>query len=66
MQMPEGTGGFLVDSVELCAERVLWLLEHPEEGRAMAERGREHVRKHILLPRLIADELQLCRELLGV
>lgn len=66
MQMPEGMGGFLVDSVEQCAEKALWLLEHPDEGRAIAERGREHVRTHFLLPRLIADELRLCRELLGV
>ena len=66
MQMPEGMGGFLIDSEEQCAERALWLLQHPDEGRALAERGREHVRKHFLLPRLIADELRLCRDLLGV
>lgn len=66
LQVQDGVSGFLVDSVEACAERTVWLLRHPEEARAFGARGREHVRKHFLLPRLIADELRLAADLLGV
>src|SRR5262249_22896901 len=59
LQLQDEAGGFLVDSVEACAERTLWLLRHPEEGKAIGARGREGVREHFLLPRLIADELRL-------
>lgn len=65
LQMREGTGGFLVSSVEECAERTLWLLRNPEEGKALAARGREVVRERFLLTRLIADELRLYGSLAG-
>lgn len=64
MQLPPGHGGFLVDSIEACAERTLWLLRHPEEARELGARGREVVRRHFLLPRLLADELGILRALL--
>ena len=59
LQMRDGTGGFLVDSVTDCAEQTLWLLRHPMEGKELAARGREGVRERFLLTRLIADELRL-------
>lgn len=65
LQMRDGVGGFLVDSVEQCAERALWLLKHPAEAKELALRGRELVRQRFLLTRLIADELRLYAALLG-
>lgn len=65
LQLQGGAGGFLVDSVDECAERLLWLLRHPEEGVALAARGRALVRERFLLTRLIADELRLVGDLLG-
>lgn len=59
LQMPEGTGGILVDSVEECADAVLSLLRHPQEAHCLGERGREHVREHFLIPRLLLDNLRL-------
>jgi trehalose synthase len=64
LQVQDGVGGFLVDSVEACAERTLWLLQHPEEAAELAARGRERVRERFLLTRLIADELRLYGSLL--
>jgi trehalose synthase len=52
--------------VEECAERVLHLFRNPDEGRELGARGRERVREHFLLPRLIADELHLYASLAGV
>ena len=66
LQAPKGVGGFLVQTIEETAERVLYLLQHEDEARELAERGREHVRQHFLITRLIADELRMLRELLGV
>ncbi|MEJ7841413.1 MAG: glycosyltransferase [Rubrobacter sp.] len=65
LQMQDGVGGFLVDSVEECAAKTLRLLKDPEEGVEMAERGRQLVRERFLLTRLIADELRLYGSLLG-
>jgi trehalose synthase len=48
-----------VGSVEECAEKMLRLLQNPEEGEELALWGKETVREHFLLPRLIADELAL-------
>ena len=65
LQMQDGVGGFLVDSVEQCAERALWLLQHRVEAKELAVRGRELVRQRFLLTRLIADELRVYAALLG-
>lgn len=59
LQMRDGVGGFLVDSLEECAEKILRLLRDPEEGAELGARGKELVRKNFLLTRLIADELAL-------
>ncbi|QRN96212.1 glycosyltransferase [Archangium violaceum] len=63
MQMPPGTGGILVDSVEECADALLHLLRHPQEAHALGARGRERVRQHFLMPRLVLDELLLLEAL---
>jgi trehalose synthase len=65
LQLQDGAGGFLVDTVESCAERTLWLLRHADEGHELAARGRELVRQRFLLTRLIADVLRLFGDLLG-
>jgi trehalose synthase len=64
MQFPPGFERYVIDSVESCAEQVLHLLQHPGERGAFGRAGREHVRQHFLLPRLVRDELRLIKELL--
>ena len=65
LQMRDGAGGFLIDSVEECAGKTLRLLKDPEEGQQLARNGQELVRERFLLTRLIADELRLYGDLLG-
>jgi trehalose synthase len=65
LQMKPGAGGFLVDSLEECAEKVLWLLRNPDAGSELAARGKETVRKNFLLIRLLADELTLYSSVMG-
>jgi len=63
MQMPEGVGGLLVESVEECAAAMLKLLNDSTLAEQLGESGREHVREHFLLPRLLMEELELLRSL---
>lgn len=65
LQVANGVGGFLVDSVDECAERVDYLINHTAERDALGAAGREHVRKNFLLPRLLRDEMQLLHHLLN-
>ena len=59
LQMPDGTGGILVDSVEECAEALSHLLRDPGAAGELGARGREIVRERFLITRLLADELRL-------
>jgi trehalose synthase len=59
LQMAPGEGGFLVDSTERCAERIVWLLGHADEAGRIGRRGRERVRERYLMTRLVADDLRL-------
>jgi trehalose synthase len=62
LQLQDGRGGFLVDSVEECAARTLELLADAELRHELGRAGQELVRERFLLPRLIADELRIYGE----
>lgn len=64
LQMADGVGGVLVESAEDCATAIVHLLRHPQEARELGEQGRERVREHFLLPRLLLNELSLMLDLL--
>ena len=64
LQMQNGIGGFLVDSIQDAADRTLYLLTHLEESETIARRGWERVRDRFLMPRLLLDELKLVKSLL--
>ncbi len=66
LQLQNGIGGFLVDSIEEAADRAGWLLNHTAEARVYAARGRERVRERFLITRLLRDELSLYSEALGL
>ena len=56
-QIQDGETGYLVSSVEECAERTRQVLEEPAAHREMALRGKEYVRRRFLTPRLLRDWL---------
>ena len=64
LQMSDGVGGFLIESVEECAEAVLRLLRDEQLSSELGQLGKERVREHFLLPRLLLNELSLVRDLL--
>ncbi len=65
LQIVDGETGFLVSSVEECADRVLYLLQHPEDARRMGDAARERVRQHFLCTRHLLDYLKLFNEVSG-
>ncbi len=58
-QIDDGRNGFLVDSVEEAADRIVRILKDPDLGRQLGERARETVRERFLLTRLMEDWLDL-------
>jgi trehalose synthase len=64
-QIDNGTTGWLVDSVDECASACVEILRDPDEARGRALRGKEHVRRHFLTPRLLRDWLVLFNKLAG-
>jgi trehalose synthase len=64
-QIQDGETGWLVDSVEECADACKEILGSPEEARRRGQRGKEFVRQHFLTPRLLRDWLALFNRLDG-
>jgi trehalose synthase len=64
LQVIDGESGYLVDSVDACAERILAILGDPALGRSLGLRGKEHVRAHFLTPRYLRDYLKIFHEVL--
>jgi trehalose synthase len=65
LQIENGVSGYLVDTVEACAARAIDILKDPALGKALGRRGKEHVRKHFLMPRYLRDYLRVFTELRG-
>jgi trehalose synthase len=63
LQVQDGETGYLVDSVEQCAERLLTLLRNPERGGEMGRAGKARVRDRFLTLREVTDYLELLSEL---
>jgi trehalose synthase len=59
LQIEDGVNGFLVDSVDQCAERMLELIADPKRADKMGQAGREHVRHSFLSTRELEDWLRL-------
>jgi trehalose synthase len=59
LQIRDGFDGYLVDSVEECAQRTIDLLADPVGADALGAQGREHVRENFLSTRELTDWLTL-------
>ncbi|MDX6534988.1 MAG: trehalose synthase [Gaiellales bacterium] len=64
-QIEDQVTGHLVSSSEEAAQRALQILADPVAAREMARRGKEHVRRRFLTPRLVRDWLALMHHLDG-
>jgi trehalose synthase len=64
LQVQNGVTGYLVDSVDECASRILEIIGDPALGRSLGLRGKEHVRANFLTPRYLRDYLKIFHEVL--
>ncbi len=58
-QIDDGVNGFLVDSVEQAAQRIVELVDDPDRAAEMGARGREKVRENFLMSRLLEQHIDL-------
>ncbi|MBA7626641.1 Trehalose synthase [subsurface metagenome] len=65
MQMTGELSNYLVDTVEECAEKIVYLLENPAVGQRLGKQGKETIRQNFLMPRLARDELTLIKSLVA-
>jgi trehalose synthase len=65
LQMTGELRNYLVNSVEACAEKIVYLLRNPALCQRLGEEGREIVTRNFLMPRLARDELRLIKSLLN-
>jgi trehalose synthase len=64
-QLQDGDTGWLVDSVEECGAAIKEILANPADAGLRGRRGKEFVRQHFLMPRLLRDWLALFNRLSG-
>ncbi|MHA1567380.1 MAG: glycosyltransferase [Alphaproteobacteria bacterium] len=58
-QIEDGVNGFLVDTVDQAAERIVQLIKDPGLGRRLGRAARNTVRERFLLTRLMEEQLDL-------
>jgi len=58
-QIIDGETGLLVNDVEECADRVLYLLQNPRRAKEMGTKARDRVRQNFLITRHLKDYLGL-------
>jgi trehalose synthase len=63
LQVTDGESGYLVHSVEECAQRALEIIEDPGLGKQLGRTGKEYVRSHFLTPRYLRDYLRIFMQL---
>lgn len=63
LQIEDGVNGYLVDTVEQCAQRILTLLRNPSLAHDFAVIGKEKVRREFLVPRNALAYLRLLHKL---
>jgi len=64
IQMTGKLSNYLVNSIEECAEKVVYLLRNRKLATALGKEGKENVTRNFLMPRLIRDELSLVKRVL--
>jgi trehalose synthase len=59
VQVDDGQTGYLVSNVEECADRIKDILRDPALAKELGRKGKEYVRTHFLMPRLLRDWLRI-------
>lgn len=65
LQIIYGKTGYLVNTVQECANRIVYLLQHPQIAEHLGQVGKEHVRQNFLITRYLRDYLKVLNKLSG-
>ncbi len=65
LQMTGELSNYLVNSVEECAEKIVYLLRNPALSKRLGQKGKEIITGNFLMPRLARDELTLIKSLVA-
>ncbi len=65
LQMTGELSDYLVNSVEECADKLVYLLENPEVRERLGKLGKQIVQQNFLISRLARDELRLIKSLVS-
>ena len=62
-----GQGGFLVEPQDNkgFAERIIHILQNPDEAKTVGEKAKEKVRKEFLITRLLSDYLDMLNSIVN-
>jgi trehalose synthase len=64
-QLEDGVSGYLASTPAAVADRVVGILQDPATARRLGATGHDRVRERFLLPRLLADQLEVLGALAG-
>ena len=66
LQITDGKDGYLVDPLDYdgFAEKIIYLLENPSEAERIGKKGKETVKEKFLITRLLADYVDLLKEMI--
>jgi trehalose synthase len=65
LQINDGSNGYLVETVEECADKINYLLLNKDEADAIGKKAQETVRDKFLMPRLLRDHLSVYNEVVN-
>ncbi len=65
LQMTGNLSNYLVDTIEECAQKIVYLLKNPAISTRLGEEGKEIIKQNFLMPRLLKDELTLIKSLVS-
>ena len=63
LQMTGELSQYLVDGIDECAEKIVYLLKNPEVCQRLGKLGKEIITQNFLITRLVRDELRLIKSL---
>jgi trehalose synthase len=65
-QIEDGKNGFLLQPRDLdgFAERIIYILKHPEDAKKLGESAKETVRQKFLITRLLSDYLDMLNSIM--
>jgi trehalose synthase len=67
IQIEDAHNGFLLESDDYdgFAERIIYLLKHPDDKARMGQNAREYVRTRFLITRLLSDYLDMLNAIIN-